>query len=168
MIHSHCPHYLDLRTEGTAKQEQAVAVPCWILPFLVLVPAVPSRSSSPFCEVTRWRPSASSTDPISPPAQRATQQQYHMCRVFGRTNHRFLQGGTAAAMRPREHKTMPHSSGLSSPSNFRGTDPAGRRRVLMARMGEGVGVDLSPVIDALLQEEGCQVSSDTQSWKALA
>lgn len=32
-------------------------------------------------------------------------------------------------------------------------DPVGRRRVLMARMGEGLGLDLSPAIDALVQRE---------------
>ncbi|CAM9772618.1 unnamed protein product, partial [Ectocarpus sp. 13 AM-2016] len=32
-------------------------------------------------------------------------------------------------------------------------NPVGRRRVLMARMGEGLGLDLSPAIDALLHRE---------------
>lgn len=42
-------------------------------------------------------------------------------------------------------------------SKSRGTDPPGRRRVLMARVGEGIGLDLSPVIDALFEGEACDV-----------
>ncbi|CAM9967825.1 unnamed protein product, partial [Ectocarpus sp. 12 AP-2014] len=46
-----------------------------------------------------------------------------------------------------------HGGGGQRQGGTTAADPVGRRRVLMARMGEGLGVDLSPAMDALLRRE---------------
>eukprot|EP00752_Nemacystus_decipiens_P009374 g8377.t1 len=73
------------------------------------------------------------------------------------------EGGLAGvgALTPHHGETRAHGVGKS-----RGVDPQGRRRVLMERVGEGLGLDLSPVIDALLLGKECDattVPNDGQS-----
>lgn len=57
------------------------------------------------------------------------------------------------ALTPHHDEARGHGGGGS-----RGAGSQGRRRVLMARVGEGIGLDLSPVIHALFQGEECDVS----------
>eukprot|EP00903_Cladosiphon_okamuranus_P011088 g10465.t1 len=57
--------------------------------------------------------------------------------------------------------STPHDEArMDGGSESRGADVQGRRRVLIARVGEGIGLDLSPVIDVLFRGEACDGGED--------